>query len=244
MQPSFQFVAQMKKDKKYVVLQPGGFGYDGVYMNLSEAPFNDQRVRQAIAQSMDRELVRKTLLFGIPQLGYGPFGPGMTVSQPVPNYPKYDPAKAKELLAAYGKPVTFTLQYNNSPSTQRLAQSLQEMWGQVGMKVELQPVDQNPSCRTCRPSSSWRRSIASRGGADPHINTFPFFHSQFADVTPSSNYGHYKNPKIDELLEKGVATVDPAKRRRSTRRCRRSSPRICPTPTCSMSPTRSSCRNG
>lgn len=213
MQPSFQFVAQMKKDKKYVVLQPGGFGYDGVYMNLSEAPFNDQRVRQAIAQSMDRELLRKTLLFGIPQLGYSPFGPGMTVSQPVPNYPKYDQAKAKELLAAYGKPVTFTLQYNNSPSTQRLAQSLQEMWGQVGMKVDLQPVDQN---RIVQNMSS-KQFVASlyrfTGRADPHINTFPFFHSQFADVTPSSNYGHYKNPKIDELLEKGVSTVDPAKRK-------------------------------
>jgi peptide/nickel transport system substrate-binding protein len=213
-QPSLQFIAQMKKDKKYIVLQPGGFGYDGVYMNLSEPPFDDQRVRQAIAQSMDRELLRKTLAFGIPQLGYSPFGPGMTaVFQPVPNYPKYDPAKAKDLLAAYGKPVTFTLQYNNSPGTQRLAQSLQEMWGQVGMKVELQPVDQN---RIVQNMSS-KQFVASlyrfTGRADPHINTYSFFHSKFADVTPSSNYGHYKNPKIDELLEKGVATADPAKRK-------------------------------
>lgn len=212
-QPSFQFVAQVKKDKKYIVLQPGGFGYDGVYMNLSEAPFNDQRVRQAVAQSIDRELLRKTLMFGIPQLAYGPFGPGMTVFQPVPNYPKYDIAKAKELIAAYGKPVSFTLQYNNAPATQRLAQSLQEMWGQVGMKVDLQPVDQN---RIVQNMSS-KQFVASlyrfTGRADPHINTFPFFHSQFADVTPSANYGHYKNPKIDELLDKGVSTVDPAKRK-------------------------------
>lgn len=212
-QPSFQFVAQMKKDKKYIVLQPGGFGYDGVYMNLTEAPFDDQRVRQAVAQSIDRELLRKTLLFGVPQLAYGPFGPGMTVFQEVPNYPKYDPAKAKALVAAYGKPVTFTLQFNNSPSTQRLAQSLQEMWGQVGMKVDLQPVDQN---RIVQNMSS-KQFVASlyrfTGRADAHINTYPFFHSQFADVTPSSNYGHYKNPKIDELLQKGVSTVDPAKRK-------------------------------
>jgi len=137
----------------------------------------------------------------------------MPVSQPVPNYPKYDPAKAKALVAAYGKPVTFTLQYNNAPSTQRLAQSLQEMWGQVGMKVDLQPVDQN---RIVQNMSS-KQFVASlyrfTGRADPHINTYPFFHSKFADVTPSPNYGHYKNPKIDELLEKGVATVDPAKRK-------------------------------
>jgi len=212
-QPSFQFVAQMKKDKKYIVLQPGGFGYDGVYMNLTEPPFNDQRIRQAVAQSIDRELLRKTLMFGVPQLGYGPFGPGMAVFQDVPNYPKFDPAKAKALIAAYGKPVSFTLQFNNSPGTQRLAQSLQEMWGQVGMKVDLQPVDQN---RIVQNMSS-KQFVASlyrfTGRADPHINTYPFFHSKFADVTPSSNYGHYKNPKLDELLEKGVSTVDPAKRK-------------------------------
>jgi peptide/nickel transport system substrate-binding protein len=212
-QPSFQFVAQVKKDKKYVVLQPGGFGYDGVYMNLAEPPFDDRRIRQAVVQSIDRELLRKTLLFGIPKLAYGPFGPGMDVFQPVPGYPKYDPAAAKLLVAAYGKPVSFTLQYNNSPGGQRLAQSLQEMWGQVGMKVDLQPVDQN---RIVQNMSS-KQFVASlyrfTGRADPHINTFPFFHSQFADVTPSANYGHYKNPKIDELLDKGVSTVDPAKRK-------------------------------
>lgn len=213
-QPSFQFVAQMKKDKKYIVLQPGGFGYDGVYMNLTEPPFDDQRVRQAIAQSMDRELLRKTLMYGIPQLGYSPYGPGMTsVFQPVPNYPKYDPAAAKALLAAYGKPVAFTLQFNNSPSTQRLAQSLQEMWSQVGMKVDLQPVDQN---RIVQNMSS-KQFVASlyrfTGRADPHINTYAFFHSQFADVVPSSNYGHYKNPKVDALLEQGLSTADPAKRK-------------------------------
>lgn len=213
LQPSFQFVSQMKKDKKYTVLQPGGFGYDGVYMNLTEPPFDDPNIRRAVAMSMDRELLKKTLMFGIPELGYSPYGPGMTVHQPVPNYPKYDAAQAKALVAAYGKPVAFTLQFNNSPSTQRLAQSLQEMWGQAGMKVELQPVDQN---RIVQNMSS-KQFVASlyrfTGRADPHINTYPFFHSKFADVTPSSNYGHYKNPKVDELLEKGVSTADPAKRK-------------------------------
>ncbi|HEX2890541.1 ABC transporter substrate-binding protein [Vineibacter terrae] len=212
-QPSHRFVAQMKKNAKYIVLQPGGFGYDGVYMNQTEPPFDDLRIRQAVAHAMDRELLRKTLQFGIPQLADSPYGPGMTVHQKVPNYPKYDLAKAKSLVAAYGKPVTFTLQFNNSPGTLRLAQSLQEMWGLAGMKVELQPVDQN---RIVQNMSS-KQFVASlyrfTGRADPHINTYPFFHSKFADVTPSSNYGHYKNPKVDELLDLGVATVDPAKRK-------------------------------
>lgn len=213
LQVSLRFAAQMKKDSKYVVLQPGGFGYDGVYMNSTEPPFDDKRIREAVAHAIDRELLRKTLFQGLPELGYSPFGPGSWANQPVPNYPKYDQAKAKALVAAYGKPVSFPLLYNNSPQTQQLAQTLQEMLGNVGMKVELQPVDQNRIVS----NMSGKQYVASlyrfTGRADPHQNTYAFFHSKFADVTPSSNYGHFKNQKVDELLDKGMATRDAAERK-------------------------------
>jgi peptide/nickel transport system substrate-binding protein len=214
LQASYRFVAQMKKDSKYVVLQPGGFGYDGFYMNFAEPPFDDPRIRKAVAHAIDRELLQRTLMFGIPKLGYSPYGPGMSAfHQPVPNYPAYNLAKAKELVAAYGKPVTFTLTYNNSPGTQQLAQSLQEMLGLAGMRMELQPVDQN---RIVQNMSS-KQFVASlyrfTGRADPHNNTYTFFHSKFADVTPSQNYGHYKNPKTDALLDKGRETMDAAERK-------------------------------
>jgi peptide/nickel transport system substrate-binding protein len=45
------------------------------------------------------------------------------------------------------------------------------------------------------------------GRSDPHINTYSFFHSKFADVTPSSNYTHYKNSQIDALLEQGMTVT-------------------------------------
>ena len=214
LQTGVQFTAQMKKERKHVVLQPNGFGYDGVYMNLSEPPFDDVRIRRAIAQSMDRELLRKTLLYGIPSLAYGPFGPGMTVFQPVPNYPAFDPANAAKLVAEYGKPVIFTLMHNNTPAGIRFAQSLQEMWRQVGMKVELMPVDQNRHVQNMSSKQFSASLYRFTGRADPHINSYPFFHSRFADVTPSSNYTHYKNPKVDALLDEGVATVDPTERKR------------------------------
>ncbi len=37
--------------------------------------------------------------------------------------------------------------------------------------------------------------------------------SKYADITPSSNYWHYKNPKVDELLDRGMSTLDPAARK-------------------------------
>ncbi|MDH6260527.1 ABC transporter substrate-binding protein [Bradyrhizobium sp. BR13661] len=214
LQASTRFVAQAKREGKYNVLQPGGFGYDGVYMNLTEPPFDDVRVRRAVAHAIDRELLRKTLLNGIPRLAFSPYGPGMWANQPVPNYPVHDKAKAKELIAAYGKPVAFTLTHNNSPQSQQLAQSLQEMLGDVGAKVDLFPVDQNRIVQNMNSKQFVASLYRFTGRADPHINTYTFYHSRFADVTPSANYWHYKNPKVDELLERGMTSLDQAERKK------------------------------
>src|SRR5690606_11104532 len=143
MQPSFRFVAQMKNNKSANVLSPAGFGTEAIYMNLTQPPLDDVRVRHAIAHAMNRDLLRKTLAYGVPTLAYSPFGSGMDVDQPEDIYPKYDLEKAKALLAEYGKPVQFTLQFNNSPLTNQFMQALQEMWSKVDIKVDLEPLDQN-----------------------------------------------------------------------------------------------------
>ena len=213
LQPSFRFVAQMKTNKSVNVLSPAGFGTEGVYLNLKQPPFDDIRIRRAIAHSLDRELLRKTLAYGVPTLAYSPFGPGMDVNQPTDSYPKYDLDKAKALVAEYGKPVEFTFQYNNTPVTNQFAQSLQEMWGKAGMKVNLEPLDQNRLVQNMTSSQFVASLFRFTGRADAHINTYPFLHSKFADVTPSSNYGGYSNPKVDELLERGMSTIDPAQRK-------------------------------
>lgn len=213
LQPSMHFISTVKNDKRNVVLSPAGFGAEGVYMNAKKPPLDDIRVRWAVAHAMDRDLLNRTLGFGVPTPAYSPFGRGMTtIKQPVDIYPKYDPAKAKALLAAYGKPVAFTLSYNNTPETRHQVQSLQEMWAQVGMKVELIPLDQNRLVQNMS-SKQFEASIYRyTGRADPDSNTYPFFHSRTAEINPSSNYGGYASKRVDELLEKGRATADPAQR--------------------------------
>jgi peptide/nickel transport system substrate-binding protein len=213
LQPSMHFISTMKNDKRHVVLSPAGFGSEGVYLNAAKPPLDDIRVRWAVAHAMDRNLLNRTLGFGVPMPAYSPFGRGMAgIKQPVDVYPKYDPAKAKALLAEYGKPVAFSLSYNNTPETRHQVQSLQEMWAQVGMKVELVPLDQNRLVQNMS-SKQFEASIYRyTGRADPDANTYGFFHSRSANVNPSSNYGGYASKRVDELLDLGRATADPAKR--------------------------------
>lgn len=212
LQPSDQFVARVKDDPAYEVMRPGGFGYEGVYMSVSEPPFDDVRVREAVARAMNRPLIAKTLLFGLRTPAVSPFGVGMADHKPVPEYPEYDEAKAKALVEAYGKPVEFTLIFNNSPQTQRFAQVLQQMWGAVGMKVTLEPLDQNRIVQNVVGKQFQAALFRWTGRADPHMNTYRFMHSHYADISPSSNYGRIKIPALDALLDQGKVEQDPAKR--------------------------------
>jgi len=213
LQPTMYFVSTVKNDKRYMVLSPAGFGSEGVYMNAAKPPLDDIRVRWAVAHAIDRELINRTLGFGVPELAYSPFGRGMSaIKQPVDIYPKYDPNKARALLAEYGKPVAFMLSYNNTPATRYMAQSLQEMWAKVGMKVDLLQLDQNRLVQNMS-SKQFEASIYRfTGRADPDTNAWSFFHSRWATLNPSSNYGAYSSKRVDQLLEQGRATADPAKR--------------------------------
>jgi len=203
------FIAKMQKDKRHVVLSPAGFGTDGVYFNITKPPLDDIRVRRAVAHAMDRELLLRTVMFGVPTLSYSPFGLGMAdIKQPVDVYPEYDPDKARALLTEYGKPVAFTLNYNNTPSVFRLAQSLQQMWAQVGIKVTLNPLDTNRLSQGMLSKQFEATIYRYTGRADPDANAYNFFHSRYAQVTPSLNYGGYASPKVDELLEQGRKTMD------------------------------------
>jgi len=210
MQPAIQFTAAAQKDKRYVVHIPPGLGTYGVYFNFSKPPLDDIRVRRAVAHAMDRDLLIRTLYFGIPPLAYSHFGPGLAdIKQPVDIYPKYDLDKARALLAEYGKPVAFTLSYNNAPDTLTLVQSLQQMWAQVGMQVTLNPLDQNRLVQNVVTRQFDAAIFRSVVRADPDISAFNFLHSRDINKVPSSNYGAYGHPKVDVLLERGRSTADP-----------------------------------
>jgi ABC-type transport system substrate-binding protein len=86
-QPTMHFISTMKSDKRYDVYFPAGFGTEGVYMNLKKPPLDDIRVRRAVAHAMDRDLLNRTLGFGISTPAYSPFGKGMSmITQPVADY--------------------------------------------------------------------------------------------------------------------------------------------------------------
>src|SRR5262249_2483718 len=75
-------------------------------------PFTDKRVRQAASYAVDKEAIAKNLLGGYSQVVGTNISPLMFgYDANVKPYP-YDPAKAKELLAAAGYANGFDTQFN------------------------------------------------------------------------------------------------------------------------------------
>lgn len=91
-----------------------------VILNLvcSEPPFNDVRVRQALAYALDRELLVEKVLLGQAETNDSMLPPGVSgYVQPATRY-RHNPAKARQLLAQAG---------HSSPPTVRMSLSADDV---------------------------------------------------------------------------------------------------------------------
>lgn len=110
--------------------------------NVTAKPLDDVRVRQAIAYALDKDRVVAEVLRGS----------GYTASLPWPKYSfaydekanatyTRDVAKAKQLVAEAGTIPKLPLTYQPTPIQEALAAIVQANLGEVGIEVELDPVD-------------------------------------------------------------------------------------------------------
>jgi peptide/nickel transport system substrate-binding protein len=110
-----------------------------VPMRTDQPPFNDYRVRQAVALTLDRPAILKRLLKGYGSLGNdSPFAPVFPSTAPVAQRHK-DIAKAKQLMAAAGKSQGFdvTMTVQNDIEMPLYAQIIQESVREIGIKMKL-----------------------------------------------------------------------------------------------------------
>jgi ABC-type transport system substrate-binding protein len=200
-------VIEARGAKKLTVLDAGSLGSTFVMINMSQPDVSDLRVRQALAHAIDRDTLNKVVNKGLAKVATTPFGSGLAPHEQVEGYPKYDPAKAKQLLAQYGKPVKLKFSSSNAPLSLLAAQAIQQMWKKVGVESEIVPYDSVQLVRTAGLREYQVMGYRWQGGIDPDRNVYIFFHSK-----GTANRTGYSNPEMDKLLDAGRATTDPAQR--------------------------------
>jgi peptide/nickel transport system substrate-binding protein len=176
-----------------------------LFINALAGPTQDVRVRQAIAYAIDRKLIIDALLggYGRPvDIVLTPANFGFLAD--IKGYP-HDPAKARALIKAAGAEGA-ELTFITSPVyDQRIVQAIQQMLGEVGLKVVIAMSDQPTFLRRRQgaPADAGSLSIGRWSCAcqDADGVIFPLFHS-------SSFWAKYVNPAYDETVEQARRTLD------------------------------------
>jgi oligopeptide transport system substrate-binding protein len=194
--------------------------YAGVYyytLNVTRPPFNDVRVRQALAMAVNRDVLveRITLAGELPGYGFVPDGTADYTAQKVAwakmNQAARDAEAIKLMTAAgYGarKPLKFKLNYDTSENHKKIAVAIAAMWKKLGVEVELINSEAKVHFATMRQGdfemarTGW---IADYNDAQSYL-----YLSQTS--TKQQNYARFSNPEFDKLMDQASVTGDMRKR--------------------------------
>lgn len=187
-------------------------------MNTRVAPFNDVRVRQAVAYAVDVKQAVDAAFQGLaePATSLVPKVGPIKIQASWPY--KRDVKKAKALLAAAGYPngVEFTLNALGTAQTTRImAEVLQGQLAEAGIKMNI--VYTEPGIYEEKVVRKHDFQAATDGTSeypDPDVKLYIRLHSG-----SQTNISGYSNRKVDELLELGRSTLDPEKRRAIYQEC-------------------------
>ena len=200
-------IHRAQKDPALQVLSYVGSGAAVYAFNTKVAPFEDVRVREALVMALDRKVMSEALTDGLARPASNPYGEGSWVKCKDDGALPYDPAKAKALLEAYGKPVEFKMLVTATPRGRAVGQVLQQLWKRVGATMQIDQVDQ----ATIVPRAfshqfqltPWR--IIDLADPDPQM------YANFHTGSPS-NLAQYSNPELDRLLEHARNNADRTER--------------------------------
>ncbi len=133
-------------------------GIREVAFNVNKKPWQDYRVRQAVAYCLDRPAINQTLYGGRSNLGYDTFWePTVFPGSPTPAVRAQDYDKAKSLLSAAGYPngLDVTLTVANYLENPAYAQLIQSQCKGGGINVKINEISYNAIYAGSNSTTPW-----------------------------------------------------------------------------------------
>ena len=175
----------------------------------------DRRVRQALNYALNKPELLAYFLNNVGQPGISGFVPASLPSfsaVKVPGY-TYQPAKARQLLAAagYGPGKPLRLRLNTVAETKEYCEYYQKKWAEVGVQVE---IDVNQGAAHGELIDNGRAAFFTRSwlGDYPDAENYLalFYSPNFAPAGP--NKTHFKSPAYDRLYQQAKLEQNDTKR--------------------------------
>jgi len=196
--------AEMKASPKLdVVSLPVSNGIQYIGMNVTQPPFDNPKVRQAVAAALPYQKIIDAVLFGLAKPMFGaPAGQATEAVWPQPTKFVTDVAKAKALLAEAGYPQGFetTLSFDQGFAgvNEPLCVLVQESLAEIGIKTTLNKI----------PGANWRTEL-NKKVMPLYTNVFSgwldypeyFFYWTYHGNNSVFNTMSYKSPEMDRLID-------------------------------------------
>jgi peptide/nickel transport system substrate-binding protein/oligopeptide transport system substrate-binding protein len=182
-------------------------------INTTRGPLTDRRVRQAINYAVDTDRIIERLVSGRGTHAAGVIPPILGGYDRARKPYAYDPAKAKQLLAAAGHPngIDIELWSSTVPLYLTIAQTVQAYLNAVGIRVKL-----------VQREAAAARGAARKGQTDMIIKDwyadypdaedflYPLLHTANRGV--GGNVSFYSNPTFDSIVTASRRELNEAKR--------------------------------
>src|SRR5256714_1752939 len=204
----------MRSESSITLDAKPSLSYNLLFVKTKRKPFDNLKVRQAIAYAIDRKAIIDAAALGEGEQT-GPVAPALTnYALPLSQYPLYtrDVAKAKQLLQeANVGPIEFTMltQTTEPAYAKDIAQLVQAQLAEIGVKMNIPRL----------PFTHWADRLPKAdfdmspglngGGPDPDFYIFRYF----TDDGNLNFVTSYKNPASSDAIQQARATTDVAKRK-------------------------------
>lgn len=185
-------------------------------LDVTQAPFDDLKVRQAFSLAFDRQKYIDSVLSGVGLPAKGLYPPGLPGYNSELKGVTFDAAAARKLLAEskYGGPagmpkIVYTASGTGSDIGSSVAAQIQ-MWQQnLGVTVTVQNIE--PDKYQDELYAGHHGQIFGLGWCADYVDPENFADALFHTGT-EHNRGHYSNLQLDTLLEQARTEQDAAKR--------------------------------
>ena len=200
--PAKDFSEMKKEAKLKLVSNPIGNGMYSLELNVAHPPFNNEKVRQAIAYAIPYQKIVDAAMFGIARPLFGGKSNDITsIDWPQPTGYSNDLIKAKQLMQESGAgPIETTISFDlgDAVNSEPIAVLVQESLALIGIKTTINKV----------PGSNWRSEMAKKS-MPMMVNFFSgwldypeyFYFWCYSGQNAVFNTPSYVNKDMDALID-------------------------------------------
>jgi peptide/nickel transport system substrate-binding protein len=233
----FHHRALARADANYVMDFRPGLWWEHIDFNVENPITADKLVRQALAAGMNRRAICESLFPGqdcgtdtwLPPSHPAAYPAPGRVSPDLPRYP-YDIDRAKQLLedagwqldsgglrSKDGRTLRLSLAYQAGETLlDRVAQMVKEDWRQLGVALELRPMDAKTFDESTSGNTAYQGLALYPWVMDPSADGMTFWTSDNIPTEKNKtgqNVCRWHNTASDDFLRRATETLDPALRR-------------------------------